>query len=72
MWKKQMDHMIQVVLFGAMVCTIASTALALAPAFRPDRKGFGNRFRFFLWRFSLPAWGGLELLVVILTGRPYP
>jgi len=67
-----MVHLIQVVSFGAMVCTIASAALALAPGFRPDRTGLGRRFLFFFWRFSLPAWAVLELATWIFTGRLYP
>jgi hypothetical protein len=66
------DRLIQVVLFGAIVCTIASTALALAPGFRPERIGFGSRFLFFFWRFGLPGWAGLELAAWVFTGRVYP
>jgi hypothetical protein len=67
-----MVHLIQVISFGALVCTIASTALALAPGFRPERTGFGRRFLFFFWRFSLPAWAVLELAMLVFTGRFYP
>jgi len=55
-----------------MVCTIGATALAVAPGFRSDRKGFVNRFLFFLWRYCLPTWGAMELSVWAFTGRPYP
>ncbi|MBP8261284.1 MAG: hypothetical protein KA118_16660 [Verrucomicrobia bacterium] len=64
--------MIQVVAFGVMVCTIASAALALAPAFRAERTGFVRRLLFFFWRFSLPAWAALELVTLVWTGRLYP
>ena len=58
--------------FGGMVCTIASAALALAPGFRPERVGFGRRFVFFLWRYSLPAWVAMELVTLVWRGRFYP
>ena len=67
-----MTHVIQVAAFGAMVCTIASAALAVAPGFRPDRTGFGRRFLFFFWRFGLAAWVVLEIGMLALTGRLYP
>jgi len=67
-----MNGVIQVVAFGVMVCTIASAALALASGFRAERTGFGRRFLFFFWRYSLPAWAALELVTLILTGRIYP
>jgi hypothetical protein len=67
-----MNRAIQVAAFGGMVCTIASAALALAPGFRPMKTGFGRRFCFFAWRYSLPAWAVLELVMLALTGRFYP
>ena len=45
-----MPELVQVVLFGAMVCTIGATALTLASNFRPERKGLGSRFGLFFWR----------------------
>lgn len=66
------SYVVQVALFGVMVCTIAATALTVAPGFRPDRTGFGRRFLFFFLRYCLPAWGLVELAVWALTGRPYP
>jgi len=65
-------YLVQVALFGVMVCTIAATALTVAPGFRPDCTGFGRRFLFFCLRYCLPAWGMVELVVWALTGRPYP
>lgn len=67
-----MTGVAQVVAFGVMVSTIASAALALAPGFRTERTGFGRRFLFFLWRYSLPAWLALELVTLVWTGRLYP
>ena len=67
-----MPHLVQVAVFGLMVGTIVATALAVAPGFRPDRKGFGSRFSLFFWRYCLPAWVAVELAVWVLTGRPYP
>jgi hypothetical protein len=67
-----MNGVVQVVAFGVMVCTIASAALALAPGFRAERTGFGRRFVFFLWRYSLTAWAALELVTLVWTGRLYP
>jgi hypothetical protein len=63
---------LQVALFGGMVCSIGATVLAVAPGFRSDRKGFGKRFLFFLWRYCLPAWVMMELAVWVFTGRIYP
>jgi hypothetical protein len=64
--------LLQVALFGVMVCTIGATALAGASGFRSDHKGFANRFLFFLWRYCLPAWVMMELAVWVFTGRIYP
>jgi len=67
-----MSGVIQVAAVGGGVCTIASAALALAPGFRGERTGFGWRFAFFFWRYSLPAWVALELVTLVWTGRMYP
>jgi hypothetical protein len=64
--------MVQVGLFGLMVCTIGVAALAFVPGFRTDRKGFGGRFLLFFWRYCLPAWAVMEVAVWTFTGRPYP
>ena len=67
-----MSHLVKVALFGVMVCSIAATALAVAPGFRSEEKGFGSRFSFFFWRYCLATWVAMELAVWVLTGRPYP
>jgi len=67
-----MPHLIQMALFGAVVCIIASTALAAAPGFQSGRKGLWSRFVFCFWRYSLPMWVTIEFAVWLVTGRPYP
>jgi hypothetical protein len=67
-----LPHLVQVAIFGVMVCGIAAAALAVAPGFRSDRKGFWSRFSLFLWRYCLPAWVAMELAVRVFTGGLYP
>ena len=62
-------HLIQVAMFGVMVCLIAATALAVAPGYQSDCRGLGNRLVFFS-RYCLPTWVAMELAVWVLTGQP--
>jgi len=63
---------ISLLLYIAIVCGFASVLLALNPAIQPERKGFGARFRFFLWRYALPGWCMIEGALWLQRGRFYP
>ena len=63
---------ISLLLYTVVACGFASVLLALNPAIQPERRGFGARFMFCLWRYALPGWCMIEAALWLQRGRFYP